>query len=284
MAEASSISVGFINLVATPHPEGIYRSSLVQVANKPVNVRGNDWAIISRPKAVRGEPDLSEGVISVWTDIDASEPSIDKATFEQLDVEAGLKKVFAEKGFNTRSFAYVLNEGTHNIAVELVNEIGKRISIKQVEKIFQLLVSRLNREGQTYEVTVIPEEDAIDQVLGLERLDRVTIFLKRPNPGDHDGGDADEVLRELDEQNIKQAEYSFVRQPGTDSIHLNGTNAMRAEVAAQNGYVKSSGVDENGKRDRRSTKEYPKIVALSLAAGALAISLVRDQAKRARAG
>jgi hypothetical protein len=111
----------------------------------------------------------------------------------------------------------------------------------------------------------------------------VDILLKRPNIGDHDDGDAEEVLRELFEQNIKQAEYTFARQPGTDGINLNEENTTRAGVAAENGYVKSSGIDEYGNRDKRSTKEYPKIIPLVLAAGA-AIALLRQQAKSFRNG
>jgi hypothetical protein len=283
MAEDRTITVGFLNIVASPHPPGIYPESLAQVANKPVRVRGNDWAIITKPVASRGEDDLYEGTISVWTDVDASEPSINKSTFQRQNVEAALRKVFEERGFNNRSFNYVLDNQTHRVAVELKNEIGKTISILQVSRVFDLLLSKLNREGQTYEVTVVPEEDAIERVLGLARLDKVDILLKRPNIGDHDDGDAEEVLRELFEQNIKQAEYTFARQPGTDGINLNEENTTRAGVAAENGYVKSSGIDEYGNRDKRSTKEYPKIIPLVLAAGA-AIALLRQQAKSFRNG
>lgn len=283
MAEDRTILIGFVNVVATPHPPGIYKEALKRVANKPVNVRGSDYAIVTTPRAVKGEKGLHEGLVSVWTDVDASEPSINKATFQKQDVEAALRKIFLERGFNNRTFSYVLDEQTHIITVELRNDEGKTISVGQVGKIFELLFSRLNKAGQSFAATIVPEEDAIERVLGLARLDRVDILLKRPNPGDHDDGDAEEVLRELDEQNMKQAEYVFVRQPGTDGIRLNARNEARAEVAATNGYVKSSGVDENGDRDRRSTKEYPKIVPLALAAGALAVTLLRDEAKRRRA-
>ncbi|WP_082449293.1 DUF4747 family protein [Sphingomonas sp. Leaf67] len=284
MADERTISVGFVNIVATPHPKGIYESALAAVANKPVNIRGRDWGIITKPIAVKGYDNLREGIVSVWTDIDSSEPSIDKATFKKVDVEAALREIFAKRGFNNRSFHYVLNIERHKVAVELKNDLGKTISVRQAGKLFEMLLSSLNKDKQTYAVTVVPDEDAIDRVLGFERLDRVYILLKRPNPGDHDGGDADEVLRELDEQNLKQAEYAFARQPGTDGIHLNDENETRAEVAAENGYVRSSGVTADGKREKRSTKEYPRIVTLALEAGTAALSLIRDQAQRLRAG
>lgn len=156
------------------------------------------------------------------------------------------------------------------------------MSVLQAAKIFQLLLGSLGNESQMFEVTVKPEEDAIERVLSLARLDRVTILLKRPNPGDHHGDDAEEVLRELEEQNMKEAEYDFARQPQTGGIELNAKNRMRAEVASENGFVKSSGIDEYGERDKRSTKEYPRIVRRVLAAGTLFTSAVREEVRRLR--
>lgn len=281
--EGNVIEIGFLNVVATPHPPGIYHEALNLIANRPVRYRGKDYAVVLEPKQNDEDQALLEGIISVWTDIDASEPSIDKSTFEAKDVEDSLRAVFEQRGFNNRAFRYVMDAETHSIAVELLNESGKRLSVLQAGKIFQLLFGSLGDGNQTYEVTVKPEEDAIERVLGFARLDRVTILLKRPNPGDHHGDDAEEVLRELEEQNMKQAEYDFARQPQSAGIELNEKNQTRAEVASDNGFVKASGIDEYGERDTRSTKEYPKVVRLVLAAGAVFGSTVRTQAKRFRA-
>jgi Domain of unknown function (DUF4747) len=282
MADESVVQIGFVNVVATPHPTGIYATALKEISGKPVGFRGNDFAVVLPPKVSKSDPDLWEGTLSVWTDIDSSEPSIDKGTFEKKNVEEALVRIFAERGFNNRAFDYVLDAKTHTIAVALTNEQGKTISVRQVGKIFSLLFSSLNKSKQTYEVTVVPSEDAIDSVLHLKRLDRVKIVLKRPNPGDHDGGDADEVLRELEEMNTREADYIFVRQPGTDGIHLNEEFLKRARVAATNGYVESSGTDNDGDRQHPSTKEYPKVVKRALDVGATFLSVVRNEAKRFR--
>ena len=281
MPEGNIVEIGFVNVVASPHPDGIYESSISQLANIPVNVRGKDFAIITAPKAVADDEGIYEGIISVWTDIDSSEPSIDKSTFVQKDVEAALKKIFTERGFNNRSFSYVLDNKTHKVAVELRNSIGKTISIRQAGKIFDLLFSKLNNDRQNFETTVIPEEDALSRVLGLDRLDKIIIVIKRPNPGDHHGTDANEILAELHEQNMKRAEYTFARQPGTDGIHLNEENQTRAEVAATNGYVDSTGLDGD-ETQHRSTKEYPKVIRRALAAGTLFVSALRAEVKRFR--
>jgi hypothetical protein len=280
--EGNKFEAGFINIVASPHPVGIYPQSLANVAGDPVQYYGNNWAAILAPNNSAGDAELYEGILTVWTDVDSSEPSIDKSTLQKKDVESSLKKIFEERGFNNRSFNYVLDNVTHKIAVELKNDQGKTISVKQVGKIFDVAFSRLNREGQTFEVTVIPEDDALDFVLSLSRLDRVRMVIKRPNPGDHLDTDAADVLREMEEQNINKDERIFTRQSGTETINLNNSNLARAAVAATDGFVESGGRDENGVPDKRSTKEYPKVVRSTLEAGTSFLSALRNEARRFR--
>jgi Domain of unknown function (DUF4747) len=282
--EGNKFEVGFINIVASPHPLGIYPQSMADVSGEPIQYYGNNWAAILAPNKSKVDDKLYEGILTVWTDVDSSEPSIDKNTLTKQDVEGSLKKIFDERGFNNRSFNYILDDATHKIAMELKNDHGKTISIKQVEKIFNVAFSRLNREGQTYEVTVVPEDDALDLVLGLKRLDKVRMVIKRPNPGDHLDTDAADVLREMEEQNINKDERTFTRQSGTDTIHLNDANLARAAVAATDGFVESGGRDENGMPEKRSTKEYPKIVRATLEAGTSFISALRNEARRFRGG
>lgn len=281
--EGNRVSIGFINVAASPHPPGTYVEALNQIANRPVKLRGRDFAIITQPQRETDDDALLTGSISVWTDIDPSEPSIDKATFRRQDVEAALAKIFKERGFNNRGFWYVFDEKTHTLAVELLNSEGKRLSVNQAGKLFDLLFSSLNTSDGVFETTIIPEEDALSRVLGLDRLDKVKIVLKRPNPGDHHGTDAEDILRELYEQNMKRAEYGFTRQPGTDGIHLNEENNTRAEVASTNGHVESSGVDDDGEAQHLSTEKYPKIVSRVLAAGTVFVSALKAEVKRFRA-
>jgi hypothetical protein len=282
--EGNKFVAGFINLVAQPHPEGVYEEALNAVVNSPVQYFGSNFAAIRPASRNPNDPNMLEGVLTVWTDVSTDEPSIDKATLEEVALDEELKRIFAKRGFNNRSFLYVLDTATHTVAVELLNDHGKTLSPRQAGRIFERAFSRLNREGQTYEVTVIPEDDALSQVLAIRRLDKVRIVIKRPNPGDHLDTDAEEVLREMEEQNINRDERVFTRQSGTDSINLNEANHTRAEVAATDGYVESSGKNEDGEVEQRSTREYPKIVKRTLAAGTGAIAALRAEVRRFRGG
>lgn len=129
------------------------------------------------------------------------------------------------------------------------------------------------------EVTVLPEDDALTQVLALERLDRVDIFLKRPNDDDITA-ETNRIVAELMEQHAKSEERILTRAPRTDGIELSDENMTRAEVAARNGYVKSKGQDADGNADQRSTKKYPKIVNVTIEGSGSVLSKVRDAARR----
>lgn len=181
--EGNKFSAAFINLVASPHPEGIYPRALAAVANDPINFWGSNYAAIRTPRPVKDDAGLYDGYLTIWTEVDTSEPSIDKATLEQVALDDDLKEIFQKRGFNSRTFNYVLDEVTHKIAVELLNDQGKTLSARQAGNIFALAFSRLNAKGQTYEVTVMPEDDALAMVLGLNRIDRIRMVIKRPNPG-----------------------------------------------------------------------------------------------------
>ena len=132
------------------------------------------------------------------------------------------------------------------------------------------------------EVTVIPEDDALSFVLGLSRLDRVEILVKRPNQDDITDK-ANAIMAELMAQHAKSEDRVLTRAGGSDGLELSEENMVRAEVAATNGYVKSSGRDDEGEPDKRSTKEYPKIVRMVVDAGESFIGKVRDAARNATA-
>ncbi|QVM83323.1 DUF4747 family protein [Novosphingobium decolorationis] len=283
MPDTSTIPIGFLNVVASPHPQGIYHNALQQASLEPVQYRGRDWAIIKPPSKSQSDTQIYEGQICVWTDVNPEEPSIDKTTFQEEIVGDNLKKVFEKQGFNNRTFSYALDENTHKIAIELKNELGKTLSIHLAGKIFQKALERLNTGETTYEVTVQPTEDALKNVLDLHRIDKISILLKRPNPGDHRGDDAEQILRELDDQKLKSAVYQFNRQPGTDGIKLNSRNLTRASVAAENGNVQSSGLNENEQKVHRSTKEYPLVIQKIIDKATSHLIAIRDEVKRFRA-
>ena len=284
MADEKTLEIGFLNVVATPHPTGVYERLLRSVAGRAVQFFGDQVAALTAPRSAPGEGHLLEGRIVIWTDIDESQPGVNKRDLTAVHLSDMDFSVPRDLGFNGKVFIFVFNTRSHVLAYEARNESGQTLSPRRAKRIFDLLMSPkvLGLEAEFVEVTVIPEDDALAFVLGLSRLDRVEILVKRPNEDDITKK-ANAVMAELMAQNAKSEDRVLTRAAGPDTLELSEENMVRAEVAATNGFVKSSGRDADGEPDKRSTKEYPKILRVVVDAGESFISRIRNAARDATA-
>src|SRR5690606_24026820 len=146
----------------------------------------------------------------------------------------------------------------HTMFVEVKNEFGKKVSASRVEKILRKLFSEeiQDENAPLVEVTLIPDEDALNRILALDKLKRLEIHLVRPNADDLDVAD---ILAELDAQNAKSMEKVLVAVPGSEGLEPDDRTTKEATVAEFNGYVAGSGNEEDGTLVHLSTKEHPRI-------------------------
>lgn len=277
-------TIGFINIVATPHPPGVYPRLLTIAAGKAVNFWGDQFAAITKPRQDDDNGDLYVGRLVIWTEIDEDAPAIQKRSLTESSLADLDFNIPNDVGFNGKVFTYVLNAKRHVFCIELKNEFGKMVSPARTARILELLLSPeiLGMDAELVEVTVIPEEDALTKVLSLRRLDRILIVVKRPNADDVTSK-ANAILAELDAQNVKRQDVTLVREARTESIVLNERNQTLAEVGSTNGFVEAKGRTADGTQERRSTKEYPKVVKTVLSMGQSALATIKDQASRIRA-
>jgi hypothetical protein len=105
------------------------------------------------------------------------------------------------------------------------------------------------------EITVEPEKDALDEILGLKSLEHLVIELVPPNPDD--GDEIEKKLKErLKKQNVRKqtvqldAERNQSIKPDADTVAL-------AKVAASNGKVTATGHDASGLKQELSTVDKP---------------------------
>ena len=284
MPEGKVLDIGFLNIVATPHPTGVYERLMRSAAGHQVQFFGEQKAAITSPRAAIGEPHLLQGRVVVWTEIDEDQPGVNKRSLSAVNLADMNFTVPTDLGFNGKTFIFVFNTTSHTLAFEAKNEFGQTLSPNRAKRIFDRLLSPtvLGLDAEIIEVTVIPEDDALAFVLGLSRLDKVEILVKRPNADDITPK-TNAIMAELTEQHAKSEDRVLTRAAGSDGLVLNEDNMVRAEVAATNGFVKSSGRDEDGEPETRSTKEYPKIIRTVVDAGGSFISKIREAARNARA-
>ncbi|WP_156839892.1 DUF4747 family protein [Novosphingobium aquimarinum] len=273
-----------LNVVATPHPEGVYERLLRSAAYNVVQYWGSEHAAISPLRKVRNQDGFFDFSLSLWIEINPDEPTIRKEDLAKANFPREGREFSEAYGINGRVFTCVLDTQTHVITVELKNEDGKRLSAGRAELIFQNLLSPLvlGADAEDVEVTLIPQDDALDYVLGFNRLDRLEILVKLPN-NDDITTETNRVLGRLREMNAKSEKSVLSRLAGTDGIEPDEEHQTLARVAAAgNGKVETVGLDEDGEKSERSTREKPKIVRYILQRGQSYLGAIRSVARQAR--
>ncbi|MEH6718864.1 MAG: DUF4747 family protein [Aurantimonas endophytica] len=284
MADEARLEYCVLNIAASPHPEGIYIDLLKQAATNQVKYWGDRYATISAPQ--ERENGYWQGRILTWDNIDFSEPGIDTGALKEVDVSGFGDTLPPNIGFNGRVFLYTLRVSDHRLFVETMNDLGKTLSPRQAGKIFDALLNLPVQppDSPVVSVTVIPDEDALKQILSIDQLKKLRIHLVRPNADDI-GDEADEVLQELVEQGAKSQDILLTAVAG-EGLKPNEHTLAQASVAEINGYVDGNGREADGTRVSYSTREYPKIIRrtanefASIFDGALAVAkatVIRDR-------
>lgn len=274
----------FLNVVATPHPKGVYERLFRGASFTAVQYWGSEHAAISEPHEMPGDDGFFLITLSLWVEIDPDEPTIRKGDLLKGGFPREGREFTNQYGVNGRVFSCILDTNTHTLTVELKNEDGKKLSANRAEMIFRALLSPevLGVEAEDVEVTLIPQDDALEYVLGFNRLDRLEILVKRPNSDDI-SEEATRIMQRLIDENAKSDRSILTRAAGTDGLEPDQERLKLAEVAASgNGLVETSGLDANGQKGVRSTKEKPKIVQRVLQQGQSYLAALRNIARAAR--
>jgi hypothetical protein len=262
MARTARIEVGALNIVASPHPPGVYRTILKAVADKEVHLWGSDMAKITEFREFDDDPDRLQGRILVWAEIDIDGKWLNKkknveATPDEKQVIA--KAIPSDFEPNFRSFNYVFVESKHRMVVEFRNELGQQLGPSRAEKLFERLFEHYLPKGSpNVEVTVIPKDDSLDNIYKIPGLRWLEIVVKRPNADDVES-DAARVLGKLEGQGARSQKLELTKAAGVKQLKPDEDTKALAAVAAENGYVAGEGKDADGKPIFESTKKHPKV-------------------------
>ncbi|MGA8499402.1 MAG: DUF4747 family protein [Xanthobacteraceae bacterium] len=261
MPEVSSrITVGALNISASPHPAGVYRQALQAVADKEVHIGGSDWAKITDPGPLDDKPDWLFGQILVWTRIDTAGRWLNKRrNREATPEEKGRIALPGELEPNFRAFDYIFIEPRHRLMLQYRNEMGDHFGPKRAERLFSQLLSPkfLAADAADFSVTVVPEDDSVDKIFAIEKLRWLEIFIKRPNSDDI-ADEAAKIHRGLRKIGAKSQTIKFVKAPKVKTLTPTPQIRKLADVAATDGAVSGGGRDADGKPVDESTERHPK--------------------------
>jgi hypothetical protein len=139
---ASRITVGGLNIAASPHPPGIYERALRARVDFPIAIGGPDRAKITQRIARQiGPIKALFGQILVWTEIDKSGPWLNtKNNTEATESDKDGIVLPPNVKPNYRSFYYGLDEASHILVVEQQSERGNSFGPRRAEKFFRTLL------------------------------------------------------------------------------------------------------------------------------------------------
>lgn len=275
------IEVAALNVVASPHPSGIYSQILFDVAGNEIPLWGSDWGKITAPEEIEAtrdgvqHRDLFHGQILVWAKIDTegkwlnTETDKEATTEEKQAVEEALPDNLEP---NFRPFTYVLDQKRHLVFIESKNELGQRFSPRRAERFFSRLFETLSGEMPSVDVTVVPEEETLDKIFAIKKLRKLEIFIKRPNPDDL-GDEYARIMQELESEGAQSQKIEKVKAPKMPSLTPSEETKTLAKIASTNGYAAGEGKDESGTPIFVSTEEHPKIRKLEVRTSAFSTIL-----------
>lgn len=255
---------GIINVAANPHPEGIYRRIFEAAAGRGARFWGAEFCATSQISETRDG--IFTGRLAVWTEVATDSNVINKKILEETPyLESGID-LPAEIGLNSKTFGFAFNENNHRLYLEMKNDKARSISINRAHIAFSRILEEID-VGVEINVTVVPEQEAVERILAEKRLKRFEVHLRLPNPDDLSDEDVKEVVDELKQRGAKGLDLSLMKSSTAKSLILNTRDRLLARVAAFNGYVVGRIEMATGGVANVSTKDHPKISVIETVDG-----------------
>lgn len=199
------------------------------------------------------------GDIYRFIHIDANEPWFNTTTREvATDADRSSIQIPAHLRPGLQQLPFAFDPGHHRLyfATRLGNE---SISTGQCKKLFDQLAFQLAliSDLPVVEVTVLPDRDAVAEILSMHQLQRLEIDLRPPNPDDAQG--LEERLRERLKKMKAQRQVTTLHAEKNESIKPDQEIVDMATVAATNGRVSGHGRDAAGTVQDISTENKPLV-------------------------
>ena len=262
MARDLKLTIGAVNITTHPHSPANYKA-LFKAAfaiKQSVHLTGQRHAILGSANSADESDDSMPlfGDILCYTKIDSDGNWLNLTNFEILDDDEKKKKIVLPKDLMPDSLAvqYVFYPKNHHLFFEVYHR-GNRMRPQTMGKFLLGLfggASIQERFGEV-NVTVIPSHESVEQVLGMPRISRLNISIRRPNADDQDEFEK-AVLKTMADQRAIRIDSQYVAGRG-DTLMPDKLTRDMAHVAARNGVVIAFGEDANGNSAKESTSDHP---------------------------
>lgn len=269
MAKPRTIEIRQINIsMHAPHsPQGYVDLFQKAYRLKRIATRGkSDGYLLGALYDTKNAVDKNElqGEIYRFTNIDPNAPWFNTQTGKPAeDAETEQISIPGNLHPNLEHIPFIFRPKEHRFwYVSKDRKVTMGPSIAEV--FLQQLFDEVSRKHDMppVEVTVKPDEAAVEEVLSIHRITKIIFEFKRPNADD--AGDVEQrIMRRMEQRNINRIREEMTSND-PDGIEPDEEMKLEAQVAANNGHVEAKGYDAVGMSATESTRAkpavYPEIV------------------------
>ncbi|HVV79441.1 MAG TPA: DUF4747 family protein [Pseudolabrys sp.] len=256
--------MGEINIVSQPHSLDTYIEAVETLCKEKVQApyHGQRYLEIGNCRSLEDErlPNAITGRIFVFSKFNFDDPWLNTVrAAEATDEDLKAVNIPGHLVPEFRHFRYIFDVRKHRFYFEKYSELKGHLSAKAFCQALNKLFQSSELAGKFDEINafVVADDDAVNKILGLNKLRKLFIQIYRPNPDDDDFESS--VLAELNMQNVGVKEETFIKAPGVKSIIPNALTKKLAHLAARYGVAEGWGKDPTTNQPVHvNTETHPK--------------------------
>jgi hypothetical protein len=256
--------MGEINIVSQPHRVDTYIEAIKALCDQKVQVtyHGQRYIEIGSCRDLDDAriPNGVTGRLFVFSKFNFDDPWLNTARNAQAtDKDLEELKIPPHLVPEFRHFRYLFDVRKHKLYFEKFSELKGNLSSKAFTRALNLMFQSGALKGKFEEINAfaVADDEAVDLILGLNKLRKLFIQVYRPNPDDDDFDQS--VLDELSAQNVSVLEETLIKAPGVDSIVPSALTRKLAHLGARLGLVEGWGKNpDNNQPVTMNTEEHPK--------------------------
>lgn len=262
MARKRTIELRQINIsMHKPHsPQGYVDLFVKAYDLKHIVERGKaDGYLLGELSGIEDAVERDElyGEIYRFTNIDLNAPWFNTETGKPA-ADSETKKISIPENLlpNLDRIPFIFRPKSHRFwfpSKDRKVTMGPSIAEKFLQQLFSTTTKR--HKLPSVEVTTIPDEAAVDEVLRVHRITKLILEFKRPNADD--ASDVEEKIMKLMTKRKVDRWHEEMTSKADGGIVADDELKAQAKAAAHNGYVETKGYDATGKSVAESTKEKP---------------------------
>lgn len=250
------IEVGAINVVLQPHSKELYESWVRTIYSHRLKmpIHGNRYGALSQLYKTGEEEGITlQGVISTFVDFDRNLPWYNEVTADDATPQ-DLGEVTLPDHLRPdhKRCHFAFDSKRHLLLFEADARAGGL-----TPSLMLRLIERLAKEPRVVakfglaRMTVIPDARSVEDILEWGSLKKLVISTSLPNPDF-----ADAAFSDLEEWLNSQGAETFRQELGSSTPDLKPDEETKnlARIASEHGYVEATGIGENERVVKISTK------------------------------